>query len=492
MNIELKAGLPTRGRVDALIVGRFEDDQGLDPTLTSLDKATEGSLDAGLVGFDAELNAVRVVAGSGVSPVLVIVGLGKREGYKAERLRQAIATATKAARDHKARRVAIAGVTLETDRTLVATVVEGATLGLYTFDEFRGKASQEEPTPKFDTLTLFLPKVSAEAKEALQEAQILVSAITWARDLVNRPGGDLTATAFGAAVREMAAPRGIKVKVLGKKDLQAQGFGALLGVNAGSTEPPAFIVAEYMGGKKGDRPYALVGKGVTFDTGGLCLKPAAGMEEMKTDMAGGATVFGAIQALADLKVPINVVGLVSSTDNMPGPGAYRPGDVLKSYSGLTIEVIDTDAEGRIVLADGLAYADRNYDPKATIDLATLTGSIIVTLGHLATGLFSNDEELSQKLVEASQRTDERIWPMPIWDDYADLVKSEIADVKNSDKRRGDAIAAAKFLEKFVGKRPWAHLDIAGPAWAEEEGPYTPKGGTGHGVKLLVDFLRHAV
>lgn len=493
VNIELVAGLPVKGRMETLVLGRYEDEPGLDSSLRPIDDAAHQVLSAylGLGDFKPELNATAVLSAAGPIRRFVLVGLGKRAEVTPDRLRQAVASAVKAAREHHARHVSLVGFSAETDRALVQTLVEGIELGLYEFKEFKGKLAEDEPAPQLEAVAIGLPRVSAEAKAGLAAGLAIADSVNWARDLVNRPGGTLTATALADEVKAMAQARGLKCQVFGKAELETQGFGALLAVNAGSTQPPAFIIVEYMGGKKGDRPYALAGKGVTFDTGGLCIKPAQGMEEMKTDMGGAAAVFGAIRALADLKVPVNVVGCVSSTDNMPGSGSYRPGDILKTYSGLTIEVIDTDAEGRIVLSDALAYVDRNYDPKATIDLATLTGSIIIALGHHVTGLFSNDSDLSAGLLKASERTAERLWPMPIWEDYEDLVRSDIADVKNADRRRGDAIAAAKFLEKFAGKRPWAHLDIAGPSWAEEDRPYEPKGATGHGVRLLVDFLTEA-
>lgn len=486
MNIQLNAGPVAALSVDTLILGLYEDEKALSTAAEAIDAALGGAVTnlLALGDFKPELNATFPLYLQGDTKRLVLLGLGKRSELTLEKLRQAAGSGAKAARDLKASRAALAGLEWEDAGAMVQAVAEGAELALYTFNE----CSSTSDADTFSHLTLALDAVTPEAEAALRAGRLVSEAVNWARTLVNRPGNKLTATDLATEATTMAVSRGLSSRVYGKQELKAMGFGCLLAVNAGSTQPPAFIVVEYMGGKPGDKPYALVGKGVTFDTGGLCIKPAGGMEEMKSDMAGAAAVLGTIRALADLKVPVNVVGCIASTDNMPGAGAYRPGDILTSYKGLTVEVIDTDAEGRIVLSDALAYADQHYAPKATIDLATLTGSIIVALGGNVTGLFSNDQALSDSLYRSGQATGERVWPMPTWEAYADRAESDIADLKNADPRRGDAINAAKFLEKFAGERPWAHLDIAGPSWLESDRPYEPKGGTGHGIRLLVDFL----
>ncbi|MBO9542127.1 leucyl aminopeptidase [bacterium] len=490
MNIQLNAGPAAALPVDTLILGLYEDEKALSAAAKAIDAAFGGAVSnlLALGDFKPELNETFPLYLQGEIKRLVLLGLGKRSESTLEKLRQATGSGVKAARDLKGERVAIAGLEWADKAALVQTVVEGAELALYTFNECRSTSETSGPSQ----LTLVLDAVTPEAEAALLKGQRIAEAVNWARTLVNRPGNKLTATNLATEATAMAIARGLSCRVFGKKELQAMGFGCLLGVNAGSTEPPAFIVVEYMGGKPGEKPYALVGKGLTFDAGGLCIKPAGGMEEMKSDMAGAAAVLGTIRALADLQVPINVVGCIASTDNMPSASAYRPGDILKSYKGLTVEVIDTDAEGRIVLSDALAYADKHYDPKVTIDLATLTGSIIVALGGHVTGLFSNDQALSDGLYQSGQTTGERVWPMPTWEVYADRAESDIADLKNADPRRGDAINAAKFLERFVGERPWAHLDIAGPSWLDADRPYETKGGTGHGIRLLVDYLSRQV
>lgn len=490
MNIQLKTDTPLALQADSLILGLFEGTKTLPDSFQLIDRALGGTIAEAIARkeFKPELNETFVLPGTRKAHRILLVGLGEAEKFTQDRLRQAIGSAMKAARDLRAKRVSIAGFSLPSDRELVQAIVEGAELGLYTYEECQSKNNKDEPAPRVEHLAILLPKVTAQAEAGLHAGIVTAEAVNWVRDITNRPAGSLTPSDLAAEARAMAEPRGLKIKVLGKKELKAQGFGCLLAVNAGSTRPPAFIIIEYHGGKKGDKPYALVGKGLTFDAGGLCIKPSAGMLEMKSDMAGAAAVLGAIRVLADLRVPVNVVGLISSTENMPGPTAYKPGDILKNYGGLTVEVVDTDAEGRVVLSDALAYADRNYDPRATIDLATLTGSIIVALGPHVTGLFSNDSAIADRLYQAGQKTGERVWPMPMWDAYTDRIESDIADVKNSDHSKADCIAAAKFLEKFAGKRPFAHLDIAGPSWIDDDRPYELKGATGHGVRLLVEFL----
>lgn len=489
MNIQLKAGNPTALVADALVVGLYEDTP-LGPELRAIDAAANGQLSAlmELGDFTPSLNETYTLYGVGKAKRLILVGLGKPSELTLDKIRQAAASGAKAAHAREAKHLVLAGFSHPSDRDLVQALVEGTQLGLYSYDEMRGSLTREEISAPMEHLTVVLPTITKEAKAGMEAGMALSEAVNWVRDLVNRPANHMETADLVREAQEMAEPRDLIVKVLGKKELEAQGFGCLLGVNQGSTKAPAFVILEYWGGKKQDRPYALVGKGLTFDTGGVCIKPGAGMEEMKSDMGGAATVLGVLRALCDLKAPVNVVGLLAVTDNMPSGSAYKPGDILTSYNGVTVEVIDTDAEGRLVLSDALAYADRNYDPVATLDLATLTGSIIIALGGLVTGLFCQDPELSDRLMQSSERTGEKMWPMPTWDVYAEQIESDIADVRNIGRSKGDAIHAAKFLEKFAGKRPWAHLDIAGPSWLDHDRAYESKGGTGHGVRLLVDML----
>ncbi|MNK78028.1 Cytosol aminopeptidase [compost metagenome] len=482
---------------DALLVGVFAETP-LDGALAALDETLGGAI-ASLsrdLPFKAQVGeAETLFRPAGIKAKrLIVVGLGKPQELTAEALRKAFGaafqgligtTVTKAA-------ILLDGVDTLGWEKASAAAVEAAVLASYRYKRYMTKGQDEHRAP--DSVTLVLPKSGdlKAAKAGAEEARLVSEAANWVRDLVNTPGGDLTATDLAGEARTMAEARGITCKVLDKKQLEKQGFGALLGVNQGSTEPPAFIILEYQGGKKKDKPVVLVGKGVTFDTGGLCIKPAKGMEEMKTDMGGAGAVLGTLRAAADLKLPINLVGLIPSTDNMPSGSSLKPGDIVKTYNGMTMEIVDTDAEGRVVLSDALGYAAKNYDAKAIIDLATLTGSIIVALGMHVTGMFGKDKDqaLLDRIYKAGQETGEKVWQMPTWDVYEDLVKSDIADVKNSDPRRGDAIAGAMLLGKFVGEAPWVHLDIAGPSWAESPKAYYDAGATGHGVRLLTEVLKN--
>jgi leucyl aminopeptidase len=281
----------------------------------------------------------------------------------------------------------------------------------------------------------------------------------------------------------------MKSVIFDQTQIQKKGMGALMSVARGSDEKPAFIVLEYWGTKKTIKPIAIVGKAVTFDSGGISLKPSLHMEEMKMDMSGGAATLGVMKVLGELKPPVNVVAAVPATENLPSGKATKPGDVVKSFSGQTIEVINTDAEGRLILADALSYVNKTYNPKSIVDMATLTGACIVALGTIVTAIMGNNKELIDKLRNAGDKTWERVWELPLWEDYDDLVKSDVADMKNVGNRTAGTIAGAVFLKRFVGDTPWVHLDIAGTAWSEKESTYQSKGGTGVGVRLLWEFLQ---
>jgi leucyl aminopeptidase len=311
-----------------------------------------------------------------------------------------------------------------------------------------------------------------------------------ARDLVTEPPNVLTPTEMAERCRALSK-LGVKVEIMGPKELEKLGFGALLGVSQGSVQEPRMVVMQWngAGGRKPRKPLVFVGKGVTFDTGGISIKPASGMEDMKWDMAGAGAVVGLMAALAGRKAKADVVGLVGLVENMPSGTAQRPGDVVTSYSGQTIEVLNTDAEGRLVLADVLWYAQEKFDPAFMVNLATLTGAIIVALGQEHGGMFSNDEDLAQKLTSAGIATGEKLWRMPLGEAYDKAIKSDIADMKNIGGRHGSAIIAAQFIQRFVNSKPWAHLDIAGMAWSSKDTACVPKGATAYGVRLLDRLVR---
>jgi leucyl aminopeptidase len=419
--------------------------------------------------------------GAGLTRV-VAVGLGKPADLNDLILNEAGGAAAAAlAREETA---AIASGTLSPGQA--AEVAMGAVLKAYRFDRYRTK-EKDEDRPKLAKLAI-LTVDAAKARTAWDRGKAIAEGVFLTRDLVSEPPNVLNPAEMAERCKKLVS-LGLKVEVLGPKEMQKLGFGALLGVSQGSANEPRMVVMQWHGASGGkpkakEKPVAFIGKGVTFDTGGISIKPAGGMEEMKWDMAGAGTVVGLMAALAGRKAKVDAVGLVGLVENMPSGTAQRPGDVVKSYSGQTIEVINTDAEGRLVLADVLWYAQEKFDPKFMVDLATLTGAIVVGLGHEHAGLFSNDDGLCQKLIEAGMASGEKLWRMPLDDAYDKLIRSDIADMKNIGGRPAGSITAAQFIQRFVNKKPWAHLDIAGMAWSSKDAPCTPKGATAFGVRLL--------
>ena len=415
--------------------------------------------------------------GAGLSRVLA-VGLGKPDDVKQTTLEDAGGAIAAGL----SRETAVAVAVGELNAAQAAEVALGAVLKAYRFDRYRTKEKAEDK-PKLAKITL-LTADAAKAKTAFEPLKGVAKGVFLTRDLVSEPPNVLNPAEMASRCEKLT-DLGLKVEVLGPKQMAKLGFGALLGVAQGSVNEARMVVMHWNGGKKADeKPVAFVGKGVTFDTGGISIKPAGGMEDMKWDMAGAGAVIGLMAALAGRKAKVNAIGLVGLVENMPSGTAQRPGDVVTSYSGQTIEVINTDAEGRLVLADVLWYAQEKYDPKFMVNLATLTGAIIIGLGHEYGGLFSNNDELSARLTAAGEATGEKLWRMPLHDNYDKQIKSDIADMKNVGGRPGGSITAAQFIQRFVNKKPWAHLDIAGMAWSGKDAPTIPKGATAYGVRLL--------
>lgn len=418
---------------------------------------------------------------------LLLVGLGEKRTVNLERYRRAAATAAKRARSLKARTLGLFLPTLsEKPVESVVAFAEGAFLSLYKFDKYMTKEKDDDAMVEEIIVASDEPKITTAFKGALKYAQITCEAAYFARNLANAPGNEIYPETLAKAAQESSKRCGYKTTVLGEKEIRNLGMGGIIGVSQGSDRPPRFIILEY--GTPSKRPVVLIGKGVTFDTGGISIKPSASMAEMKMDMSGAAAVIGSFEAVSRLKLPVHIIGLIPAVENMPSGSAVRPGDILRHFNGKTSEVDNTDAEGRLILADALAYATK-YKPAAVIDLATLTGAVVVALGHFATGMMGNDDELMRKLKAAGERTYERVWRLPLFDEYEKLIKSDVADVKNVGGRWAGSITAAWFLKKFIGDYKWAHLDIAGTAILEESQDYTPKGGSGVGVRLLTEFLR---
>ena len=497
MKIHVQRGKMTGYQTEALVAHHFEDGILEQEPAGFVDRASGGQIGNLLASgdFRGKLCQTAVIRTGGAMPArrIVVVGLGKRVDFSLEKLRGAYAAAARQARDLNLKEFALSvdGGVLDLPLPQVAeAILEGALLGLYRFTPYK-TVDRENMTNVRDIHVIDDDADCLKAiGEAVGRAEAIAKAVFLARDLVSRPGNDMTPSDLVREARTVAGGRPVKLRVLDAAQMKKIGMNALLGVARGSSEPAKFIILEYDGRRKSDPPIVLVGKGLTFDSGGISIKPSEKMEEMKTDMAGGAAVLGAIAAVADLKLPVHVVGLIPATENLPGGKAYKPGDILKSLSGRTIEVITTDAEGRLILADALTYALR-YKPVAVIDLATLTGACIVALGDHVIGMMGTDEALKAEIRAAADATGERVWELPLWEDYDEQIKSDIADFRNTGGRAGGAITAAAFLRKFVGDVPWVHLDIAGPSWLSKDRPYIPKGASGVGVRLLVRFLRDA-
>jgi leucyl aminopeptidase len=427
---------------------------------------------------------------------VLLAGLGKRNEFSPEKMRRAMGAVVKELRDIGIDRAAVQIACDEPHCSIddcIAAVVDSAELVAYRFTRY--KADKDEPI-EFRLLTLCLPAQFdlRGAKELVRRTQTVAGSANYARDIANLPGNVVFPSALADYARQLAEENNLKCTVLDRNALDQGGFGGLLAVGGGSAHEPQLIVLEYQPPVTSHQlPIALVGKAITFDSGGISIKPSDKMDEMKFDKCGGVAVLGAMRAIAQLKLPLSVIGVIAAAENMPSATSYRPGDIVTSYRGadnkrgVTIEVLNTDAEGRIVLGDALAYA-RERKPQAIIDLATLTGACVVALGCYATGLFGNNEPLLEKLRAAGERTGERLWPFPLWQEYKDKIKSDVADHKNTGGREGGAITAAAFLARYVGDVPWAHLDIAGTAWTTEERPYMAKGATGFGVRLLLELL----
>jgi leucyl aminopeptidase len=420
---------------------------------------------------------------------LLLLGLGEQSAATPDTLRQAAAHAARKAHDLKLASLAMGLPTTNSMRPDVAAQVmsEGAELGLYTYLSHKSSLSDEQ-SHTVEQLMLVTDDHADDAQQGAARGAIIARGVMRARDLINAPGNVATPSYLGDVARELGERTNLKVDVFGLAELEQQGFGGLLAVSRGSAQTPRFIIMEHGSAAPGVPTICLVGKGVTFDTGGISIKPAEKMDAMKMDMGGAGAIFGTMQAIDELGLPLHVVGLVSAAENMPDGNAYKPGDVITTLSGKTVEILNTDAEGRIVLADALFYAQR-YQPQAMIDVATLTGAMVVALGQHATGVMGNNQEVIERLIRAGEATAERVWQLPLWDDYRATMKSEIADLRNHGGRQGGAILAAAFLDAFVGEYPWAHLDIAGTAWSEGKPcAYCTQGATGVGVRLLVHML----
>jgi leucyl aminopeptidase len=494
MNITVQAFQPDKVAAEATAVFMFQGSslkEQIGRIQTAWNKSAVALAARDFAG--ARDSAAIVYTGDEKMPRLILIGLGERGDLSNERIRRATALAAQQAGGVKATSLAILLPEGESDPAGVAqAAIEGVILGSYSFDKYftekKEKNGLRKPITKIVLLCEEKEQV-ATVKKGATAGRMVADAVTFARDLVNAPSNEIYPETLVSRTREKLTPLGVKVTAFNKKKIEQLKMGGLLAVNQGSVAPAYFMIMEWNGGRSGAKPIVLVGKGLTFDSGGISIKPAAGMADMKMDMGGAGAVIGAMHAVAELKLPHNVIGLVPTTDNMPSGSAFKPGDVITFLNGKTAEIDNTDAEGRLVLADALSYADR-YQPQAVIDLATLTGACVVALGNVASGLLGNNRTLNRRIVEAGERSYDRVVELPLHEEYEELIRSDIADVKNSGGRAAGTITAALFLQHFIGDYPWAHIDIAGTAMIPKPSGYLNKGGTGAGVRILVDLIQN--
>jgi len=491
LEIKVIAGDIAQIEADAIVINLFEGVEQPGGATAAVDKALDGAISSlisrgEIKGKFGEVNIVHTL-GKLPAGIVAIAGLGKRQDFNVDKIRGLAGEFCRALRKLNCHKIAtilhgagIGNIELEAS---VEAIAEGALLGLYSFIKYK--------RPEFEDIEEILIVVREKGEvpilePAIGKGKVVAEATTLARDMVNEPANYMTPSQMAEAAKEIASKYNLELKVFDREDMEMMGMGALLGVAKGSNQPPKLITLSYKSDKRSEKAIGFLGKGITFDSGGISIKPSEGMGEMKDDMAGAAAVMTALGAIAQLKPKINVTAIIPATENLPSGTALKPGDVLKAMNGKTIEVISTDAEGRLILADALSYA-RKLGLSPLIDLATLTGACRVALGTLYSGLFGNNQDLVDKVLRVAERTGERMWQMPMPEEYKEQNKSEIANVKNTGNRYGGAITAALFLAEFVDDTPWVHIDIAGTASSNKESGYIVKGATGVGVRTLVEL-----
>ena len=482
-----------------LVVPLFEGEKELGGSIARVDGALDGRITDVVARGDfrgKEGQTLLLYPPQGALPAerVLLVGMGKPEGHDVERLRRAAGTAAKQALKLNVR--SYASVLHSTDpaasrvpgREAGQAVAEGTVLALYLFDELKSKDPEGPGVPPEELVILEGDEERArEIGEGAAAGAAIARGVNLARRLGNLPGNVATPSYLARTAEGIARDHGLVVTVLGPAELESEGLHALLAVSRGSEEEPRLIVLEHRKGRESDRPLILVGKGLTFDAGGISIKPAQGMEDMKFDMCGGAAVLGAMQALAELAVPANVIGIVPASENLLSGSSMKPGDIIRSHLGKTIEIVNTDAEGRLILADALSYL-RRFEPAAVLDAATLTGACIIALGHQVSAAMGNDQALLDEVRAVGDRVGERVWPLPMYEEFREQIKSDYADLKNSGGRPAGTITAAWFLREFVGEFPWVHLDIAGTAYGDGKLAYQTKGATGTPTRLFVEWV----
>ncbi len=503
MDIQVSTGRVGDADVQALAVAVFKDEQAHEGFLQELDAATGGLIKSVIESEELkgkEGETVYLHLGEGRSELkakrLLLVGVGERESYTAAQVSEMAGTAARALRARNVKTIGLITRAPETEAEQSATVaVEGVLMSLFEPDKYRTSEKEERLIERLVVIAQGADEASL--KRGVERGRIIGESVNFTRDLANEPGAYMTPTIMAERARAIASEFGLEVDVLDRERMEQEGMGSLLSVARGSEEPPTLMILKYTpegykGGENGhDKELlAFVGKGVTFDSGGISIKPGENMELMKYDMTGGATVLGVMRAVAQLKPPMPLLGVVPATENLPSGKATKPGDVVRAMSGKTIEVINTDAEGRLILADAICYA-KKLGATRIVDLATLTGAVSVALGDVNTGILGTDQELIDEVIAAGREVGEKFWQLPLDKEYTKQIKSDIADIKNVGGRKAGTITAAAFLKEFADGISWAHLDIAGTAWGDDAKPYRSKGPTGVGVRTLLNLIERA-
>jgi leucyl aminopeptidase len=503
MQIKVSTGVPSSAKVDVLGVPVFKIDnkKKLPGSLASLDKSTGGSLALVVCAGDFRGNKgesqIIYPAKPGNAKRILLLGLGQEDKFDVDGLRAVAAHCVKGARAKHAKKIALIAPSAKRVSVEGAcqALAEGALLGGYRFDTYLTKDGKKKAPRPAASLSLLYARLAkpAEARTGIKRGIVLAESQNLARDLSNAPGNLMTPAMLAKAAQKMSREVGLRVKVMEVPELKRRRMGGILAVGQGSIHPPRLVVIEHNprpASKTKQPTICIIGKGITFDSGGISIKGSANMHEMKHDMSGAATVIGLMRVVKLLGLPHRVVGIVATAENLPSATAYRPGDIITMYSGKTVEIINTDAEGRLVLADALAYAEKTYAPVAMIDLATLTGACMVALGDWATGMMGTHQGVIDQLKKSGERTGECAWQLPLFEDHKKLMRGTVSDLVNAGSRHAGASMAAGFLAAFVKKAPWVHLDIAGTGWTSRVGAYQGRGATGVGVRLLLDFLEH--
>ncbi len=460
--------------------------------INKFDTKIFAAINQSIKDMEGKFGKLSIIPVPGKNPAqrILLAGLGKKENLTNDTIRLVSGKIAQKARELKLKEFSIiTPPSFVTDQvSSVSQIIEGSKIALYKFDKFKTKKVNNSPD-----LTIIVSK-SNKISHTIKTAEIVADGVIFTKSIANLPPNECTPTTLANFAKVISKKNKMKCNIISESELKKKGFGGISAVGQGSKNESKLIILEHNHGPKNEKPIVLVGKAVTFDTGGISLKPGDKMDEMKFDKCGGCTVIGIMKVVSELKLRINVVGIVPSVENMPSGESFRPGDIIKLYNGKTAEILNTDAEGRLILADALSYGEKHYSPKVIINFATLTGACIVALGNNVAGIVSNNEKLTKKINESSKRTTEEIWELPLTQDFMDMIKSDVADMKNVGiGRAAGTITAAAFLRNAIENTPWTHIDIAGVAWtqaATKEKSYNPKGATGFGVRLILDYLQN--